>query len=368
MIWDGDGYLVAGHGRLLAAQQLGLASVPVHRIGADEITASQAAAYRIADNKSAEGSTWDDALLLAELEALDERERLDAGFAEAEIAELRRRYELENLVVDPAEDEVPEPLAQPISRRGDLWLLGEHRLLCGDAMKREDVERIMGDAKADMVFTDPPYGVSYHGSSKSGSIAGDLSQTAIPIAFKHALDYAATEDARLYFCGGSSNVLMYYSLFDAYLRSMPSLIIWDKGHFVMRRNNYHSQYEIVFYGWRGSGGANEFWFGPRTADAASDVWLIKRDPANEYLHSTQKPVALAQRAITNSSPPDGVVYEPFAGSGSTLIAAEAIKRRCCAIELEPAMVDVVMIRWQNFTGKLAVHAETGEPFNGRAAA
>jgi len=261
-------------------------------------------------------------------------------------------------------DDVPETHEDepPVSARGDVWQLGAHRLMCGDSTAADDVGALMDGDTADMVFTDPPYGVSYVGTSASKSIAGDITQAAIPIAFKQAVEIATNKDARVYFFGGSSNVGMYYSLFDAYLRSMPTLIIWDKGQIVLRRNNYHSQYEVIFYGWKGRGGSPDHWYGGRGADDASDVWAIKRDSSNEYLHPTQKPVALAERAIRNSCPPGGKVYEPFSGSASTIIGCEKTMRACCAMEMDPRFTDTGIRRWQDFTGEEAVLESTGQTF------
>jgi DNA modification methylase len=353
---DETGMIIAGHCRVLAARQLGFAEGPV--MVAEGWTEAQKRAYVLADNQLAMNAGWNDDMLSLELRGLQE-----AGFD----LDLTGFGGIDALLAsgtmgatDP--DAAPKVSEIPISAPGDVWILGRHRLLCGNSTKEDDVRLLLGDRRSDVVFTDPPYGVAYHGSSASDTIAGDITQTAIPIAFKQALDHATTDDARLYFCGGSSNVTMYYSLFDAYLRKMPSIIIWDKGNIVLRRNNYHSQFEVIFYGWKGKGGANEYWFGPRTADCASDIWQVKRDNGADYLHPTQKPVALAQRAIGNSCPSGGVVYEPFSGSGSTIIAAEMTGRSCCALELSPVYVDVGVIRWQQFTSGTATLEATGATF------
>ena len=350
--------IIAGHGRILAAAQLGLDTVPC--MIAKGWTEQEVREYRIADNQSALLAGWDQGLLaveISELEAMGGDLSL-LGFSDDELAAFL--HPPSPGLTDP--DEVPEPPVEPVSVLGDLWLLGRHRLLCGNSTLEDDVKRLVNMSLADMVFTDPPYGVAYSGSSKSTSIAGDITQTAIPIAFKQAIDHATKKDARLYFCGGSNNVSMYYSLFNSYLRKMPFLIIWDKGNIVLRRNNYHSQFEIIFYGWKGSGGDGKNWFGGRKADAASDIWRINRDPGKEYLHPTQKPVALASRAIENSCQHGGVIFEPFSGSGSTIIAAEMTGRACHAIELSEIYCDVAVLRWQNFTGQAATHAETGRSF------
>lgn len=357
---DAEGGVIAGHGRVLAARQLGFDPVPTIALG--HLNETQRRAYVIADNKLALNAGWDEEMLGVEIGALKD-EDFDLGllgFSDLELAAL---------LAGPGTggrtgpDDVPKTPANPVSQLGDVWILGRHRILCGSSMSQDCVVAVMKGELADVVFTDPPYGVAYVGGSASGSIAGDITQAAIPVSFKHAIDHATKENARLYFCGGSSNVQMYYALFDAYLRRMPSMIVWDKGTIVLRRNNYHSQYEVIFYGWKGAGGGNDCWFGSRKADAASDVWQVKRDNGQDYLHPTQKPTALAERAISNSSPPGGIVYEPFSGSGSTIIAAEMTGRSCHAIELSPAYVDVAVKRWRNFTGKQATLETTGAAFD-----
>ncbi len=353
--------ILAGHGRRLAAIELGLARVPC--IVAKGWTTKQKRAYVIADNKLAENAGWDLDALRFELEFLREAEfDLDlTGFDAGEVLDL---FKVEGDQADP--DAAPEVLPETYSRRGDVWVLGPHRLMCGDSTKEDDVAKLMGERRAELVFTDPPYGVAYQGSGKAQTIAGDITQAAIPLAFKSAIDHATTKDARLYFCGGSSNVQMYYALFDSYLRSQPALIIWDKGSIVLRRNNYHSQFEVIFFGWKGKGGGPSYWFSGRKADEASDIWDVKRDSGAEYLHPTQKPTALAERAMRNSCPAGGLVFEPFSGSGSSLIAAERTERVCCAMEIDPRFVDVAVRRWQTFTGREAVRESDGVAFNALA--
>jgi hypothetical protein len=354
---DEDRAIIAGHGRLEAARAAGLADVPT--ITLTGLSAAQKRALAIADNKLALNAGWDDELLRLELGELG-LEGFDLsliGFSD---------LELKDILTDPAEgltdpDDVPEPPAEPVTRPGDVWLLGRHRLVCGNSTRDADVILAMDGALADVVFTDPPYGVHFGGSANA-KISGDISQVAIPISFKHAIDHATKPDARVYFCGGSTNVQMYYSLFDTYLRQTPNMIIWNKGQIVLRRNNYHSQYEAIFFGWRGVGGGPGNWFGERTADVASDIWTIKRDNGADYKHPTQKPTALAERAISNSCPAGGVVYEPFSGSGSTIIAAEMTGRACHAIEISPQYVDVAARRWQSFTGQTATLERDGRAF------
>lgn len=181
---------------------------------------------------------------------------------------------------------------------------------------------------------------------------GDLTQTAIPFSFEICVDYATKDKALFYFCGGESNMILYEKLFDRYLHMLPKHLIWVKNGFVMKQNGYHNQYEIIFHGYKQGSGA--IWYGGRKEDEASDVWHIKRDATSEYIHPTQKPVELPSRAIKNSCPKNGIVYEPFNGSGSTLIACEQLERTCYSMEMDPRFVDAAIQRWEQFTGENAV--------------
>jgi DNA modification methylase len=231
---------------------------------------------------------------------------------------------------------------------GQLWQLGDHRLLCGDSTRAEDVARVMGGEKADLVFTDPPYGVNYSDSGKA-RIQGDMTQVAIPLGFKAAVDIATNENARMYWCGSNKNAPMFFALFDSYCNCSCAQIIWVKPHFVMMHVNYHSQFEVIFFGWKGKGGGPDCWFGNRKS---SDVWQENRE--EDYQHPTQKPVGLPTKAITNSCPVLGTVYDPFLGSGTTMVACQNLGRKCRAIEISPAYVAVALQRWADATGKTPV--------------
>jgi len=350
-----SGEVIDGHLRLKAARHLGLAEVPV--VLADDMTEEQVRAFRLSVNRMAELAEWDSDLLAVEIADLAELGvDIEAiGFDAPALAEIgidvggSSRAEV-------VEGETPEPPADPITKPGDLWLLGDHRLLCGDSTKAEDVERLMAGEKADMVFTDPPYGVNIQGSKNGRAtlIAGDLTQTAIPFSFDLAVTLATASDARLYFCGGEGNLYLYQKLFEKHCRQLPRHLIWIKNGFTMKPNGYHNQYEIIFHGYKPGGGSLEKWFGERTEDAASDCWKISRDASSLYEHPTQKPVALPTRAIANSSPKGGLVYEPFGGSGSTFLAAEQLGRKCYGMEIDPTYCDVIVRRWETLTGKTAV--------------
>lgn len=350
IVVNADGVVIAGNGTLMAARALGWQTIKAVRTN---LAGSEATAFAIADNRTAELAEWDDAALQQQLAAIaiDDEELLAAtGFDEKELAKLAAAN-----APEVTEDEVPEAPADPITQPGDLWLLGKHRLLCGDSTKAEDVERLMDGHQADMVFTDPPYGVNVQGNRKGSAqmIAGDLTQTAIPFAFDLAVTVATKPDARLYFCGGEGNLHLYQKLFEKFCRSLPRHLIWMKNGFTMKPNGYHNQYEIIFHGYKPGGGGLDKWFGPRTEDAASDVWQISRDAGSTYEHPTQKPIALPARAINNSCSPGGLVYEPFGGAGSTFLASEQLKRICFGIEIDPKYVDVIVKRWETLTGQKA---------------
>ena len=246
-----------------------------------------------------------------------------------------------------------EPPEAPETKPGDIWQLGEHRLLCGDSTREDDVAKLMGKKKAECVFTDPPYGVNIQGGNQNKTIAGDVTQTAIPFAFELACRIATTPDARLYFCGGEGNIPLYGKLFELYCRQLPRMLIWVKNNFALKPNGYHNQYELIFHGFKPRGGGLNKWFAGRTMDEASDVWIIARDPAKSYEHVTQKPVALPARAIANSCPLGGIVLDMFGGAGSTLIACEELGRVCFMMEIDPRYCDVIKNRWQRTTGKKA---------------
>jgi DNA modification methylase len=247
------------------------------------------------------------------------------------------------------DDEIPEEV-QPITKLGDLWELGRHEILCGDSTEKGDVKRLMDGEKADMVFTDPPYGVNVKGGENKTNIAGDLTQTAIPFSFEICILFTK-DDARFYFCGGEGNLGLYAKLFERFLSQIPRHLIWVKEGFVMKQNGYHNQYELIFYGFKPGGGGRKKWFAGRTMSEASDVVNIKRDASNKYMHPTQKPVALPERFIRNSSQEKDLIFDLFLGSGSTLIACEKTNRICYGMEIEPYYCDVIVKRYIDWCQK-----------------
>ena len=359
-----DGVLVAGHGRLAAARKLGLPTVPV--VVLDHLTPTQRRALVLADNRLAELATWDDALLRIELEALqDDGFDLDlTGFDADALAELLADEEpqIEGRTEDDAIPEMPE---EPVSRSGDVWRLGPHRLVCGDATTAEAYARLFPDGeRADMVFTDPPYNVNYANSAKD-KLRGKhrpILNDALGEGFYDflydalALIMAHTRGA-IYVAMSSSELDTLQAAFRAAGGHWSTFIIWAKNTFTLGRSDYQRQYEPILYGW--PEGATRHWCGDRDQ---GDVWQIKK-PAKNDLHPTMKPVDLVERAIRNSSRPGDVVLDPFGGSGTTLIAAEKAGRVARLIELDPKYADVIVRRWQDWTGQQATREADGLAFD-----
>jgi DNA modification methylase len=359
-----DGVLVAGHGRLAAARKLGLATVPV--VVLDHLTPTQRRALVLADNRLAELATWDDALLRIELEALqDDGFDLDlTGFDADALAELLADEEpqIDGRTEDDAAPDVPE---EPVSRPGDVWRLGPHRLVCGDATTAEAYARLFPDGEqADMVFTDPPYNVNYANSAKDKlrgkhrPILNDaLGEGFYDFLFDAlALIMAHTRGA-IYVAMSSSELDTLQAAFRAAGGHWSTFIIWAKNTFTLGRSDYQRQYEPILYGW--PEGATRHWCGDRDQ---GDVWQIKKPQKND-LHPTMKPVDLVERAIRNSSRPGDVVLDPFGGSGTTLIAAEKAGRVARLIELDPKYADVIVRRWQDWTGQQATREADGLAFD-----
>ncbi|WP_240097629.1 site-specific DNA-methyltransferase [Thermomonas flagellata] len=358
-----DGVIVAGHGRLAAAQKLGLERVPV--VVLDHLTPTQRRALLIADNRIAENAGWDEQLLHLELQDL-QAAGLDldlTGFDADELADLLAGDE-PDVQGQTDEDAVPEVEATPISHPGDVWRLGPHRLLCGDATLAESYERLMPGAVADMVFTDPPYNVNYANSARDKLRGKDraILNDNLGYAFHDFLLAALTPTiahcrGAIYVAMSSSELDVLQSAFRAAGGHWSTFIIWAKHTFTLGRADYQRQYEPILYGW--PEGAQRHWCGDRDQ---GDVWQIKKPQKND-LHPTMKPVELVERAIRNSSRPGDVVLDPFGGSGTTLIAAEKSGRIARLIELDPKYVDVIVRRWQDFTGQQATREADGVAFN-----
>jgi DNA modification methylase len=363
---DETGGIIAGHGRTLAAQRLKMTDVPV--MVAKGWSDAKKRAYVIADNKLALNAGWDNEMLaleLGELQGMDFDLNL-TGFSAEEIAALIP-VEIGPGLTD--EDEAPEAQPNPVTVLGDVWLLGKHRLLCGDSTSIDAVEKLMDGQKADMVFTDPPYGMKYGG----GRAAGSTPKGALVKAHGMILGDDKTGDDLIALIrdaiatgvavskSGSAKYVCFpwrtYSEFESALGecglSPASCIVWDKKSIGLGNANYRPQHEFIFYI------KGDAWFGDR---AQSDVWYMSRGATGDYVHPTQKPVELIERAINNSSKGGDNILDLFGGSGSTLIACEKNGRYGYLMELDPKYCDVIVKRWQNYTGKVATHAETGKPF------
>jgi DNA modification methylase len=394
IVVDEQGVIIVGHTRYKAALKLSLLAVPVHV--ARGLTPAQAKAYRLADNQTATLSNWDEARLpleLAELQKMDFDLNL-TGFSADELMQLLETPGTEGLC-DP--DAVPEPPDEAKTKPGDLWILGNHRLLCGDSSKSEDVERLLDGAEIQLVNTDPPYNVRVEPRSNNAIAAGlssfagygnsDPGRDAVRFPEKAqpthkqlrpkdrplANDFVSAEEfdrllyawfgniarvllpGRAFYCwGGYANCGNYPPVLKALELYFSQAIIWVKEHPVLTRKDFMGNHEWCFYGWR-EGAAHEF-FGPNNA---VDVWSIKKINPQSMIHLTEKPVELAVRAIEYSSRPGENVLDLFGGSGSTLIAAEMTGRRAFLMEIDPLYCDVICARFEQFTSKKPVLAKSG---------
>ena len=357
-----DGELIAGHGRVLAATMLGLTEVPVIRLG--HLDEAERRAYRIADNKLTELGAWDEALLRDEIAGLlgEDFDLSVLGIGDDALEELLR--DPEALGADGAvegEDDVPEAPAEPVSVAGDLWQLGAHRLICGDSTAADVVARLLGEVKPHLMVTDPPYGVEYDPAWRNQAGAAKTRRTGRVLND----DRADWRDAWALFAGdvayvwhGALHAATVAASLEASGFGIRAQIIWAKDRLVLSRGDYHWQHEPCWYAVRRKGKGH--WAGDRKQ---TTLWQIAgRDQDTDTVHGTQKPVECMRRPIVNNSRAGQAVYEPFMGSGTTLIAAETTGRVCYGVELDPAYVDVAIERWQAFTGEEAVLAETGESF------
>lgn len=363
---DGDGGIIAGHGRVLGARKLGLAEVPCIRLA--HLTEAQRRAYVIADNKLAENAGWDDEMLALELRDLQgmDFDLSLTGFEDDDIAAL-----LAGLDATPEgetdADAVPDPQAEVVTQPGDVWVLGKHRLMCGDSTDAGTVALLMNGEKAQLMQTDPPYGIAYVENAKSkGQSVGhadiendDLDGQKLQ-AFLEACIRAALPSLRADCAFYLWHPMLTQGTFFAAAAAAADIlihrqIIWQKPSMVFGRGDYHWQHELCFYGWvRGN---RPPFYGQRNQ---TTLWAIGRETSKD--HPTAKPVDLWIPPIENHTKAGEIMYKPFSGSGSQIIAAEKTGRRCYAMELSPQYVDVAVRRWQQFTGKTAVLESTGQPF------
>ena len=360
MVGD-DGELIAGHGRVLAATELGLAEVPVIRLG--HLDEAERRAYRIADNKLTELGDWDEALLRDEVAGLlaDDFDLSLLGFAEDELEALLQDPDLGEDGAAEGEDDVPELPADPVSVPGDLWRLGDHRLICGDSTSTDVVAKLLGDIRPLLMVTDPPYGVEYDPAWRNATGAAKTKRTGKVLNDDRADGreaWALFPGDVVYVWHGALHATTVADSLIAAGFDIRSQIIWAKDRLVLSRGDYHWQHEPCWYAVKKRGKGH--WAGDRKQ---TTLWQIaNRDQDAETVHGTQKPVECMRRPILNNSSPGQAIYEPFMGSGTTLIAAETTGRVCYGIELNPAYVDVAIARWQNLTGQAAVLDGTDKTF------
>ncbi len=354
---DIDGEIIAGHGRLLAAQKLGLKEVPcITAVGWSD---AQKKAYVIADNKLALNAGWDNDMLAVEFGELKELDfNLDLiGFDPDELANILKEPETEGLT---DEDSVPEVPEVPVTVEGDVWVLGRHRLMCGDSTSIDAVQELMDGQKADQWVTDPPYNVDYEGSDGQ-KIKNDAMENS---DFRQFLIDAFSAAFSVMKPGGSFYIwhadLEGYNFRGAVIdcgERIRSCLIWNKPSIVMGRSDYHWKHEPCLYGWKD--GASHLWATDRKQSTVID-FIAK--PKHNNLHPTMKPVELIEYQIKNNTKGHDVVLDTFGGSGSTLIACEKIARDCRMMELDPKYCDVIIKRWQEFTGKSAVNEQSEQTF------
>lgn len=346
---DIDNGIIAGHGRVMAAMKLGLDLVPT--VTLDHLSDAERRAYILADNRLALNAGWDEEILAAELKRLDNEIDLSLiGFDDDELAKLLDLQSDEGLT---DEDEVPELPETPKTVEGDVWLLGRHRLMCGDSTSIDAVEKLMNGQKADMVYTDPPYGISIVG--KNGSVGGGkLAKTGVysEVAGDNSIEIAVKAIDVLKKISAKVEIIWGGNYYAKFLNNSPCWIVWDKnntGNFAdaeLAWTNQKTAARIFKHTWNG---------------------MIKEtERGQKRVHPTQKPIALAEWCIESYGQDCDVVLDIFGGSGSTLIGCESKGKSCFMMELAPGYIDIIVKRWQDYTGQQAKHEATGETFDGAA--
>ena len=371
IIVDGDGGIVAGHGRLLAAKKLGMEYLPT--IEADHLTDAQRRAYVIADNRLALDAGWDDDLLRVEFDDLraDGFDLELTGFTLDEISALQ----IEEVKGLTDEDSVPEVPEDPITVEGDVWLLGNHRLMCGDSTSIDAVDKLMDGQKPNTMVTDPPYGVELDQSWRDDAL-GSKALGKGNAGLVENDDQADWTDVWALFTGNVAYVWHASKFTDVVMESLrktglePSQqIIWNKSVMVMGRSDYHFKHEPCWYAIRKGQGHN--WKGDRKQttiwDASPPNHIMGGSKEEKTTHPTQKPAALYEKSYLNHTNPGEYVYEPFGGSGTSIVVCEKLGRRSLTMELDPKYCDVIVKRWQEFTGNEATLETTGEAFTSKVA-
>lgn len=354
--------IIAGHARVEAAKLIGLQVIPT--IPITSLTKDQVRAFILADNKIAELSSWDNGLLKIELEHLM---TIDTNFEVMGFSEI----EVSNIIGDQQQkSEEDETLSEKsslpaVSINGDCWILGMHRIYCGDATKIEDMEYLMNGKRARATITDPPYNVAYADNKKKNKHRAiqndDLGDQFSNFLFNVCQNILSVTDGAIYIFMSSSEL---HTLQAAFIKAgghWSTFIIWVKNAFTLGRSDYQRQYEPMLYGWKE--GSDHHWCGDRSQ---GDVWFYDK-PARNDLHPTMKPIGVMSKAIRNSTQKGEIVLDPFLGSGTTLIAAERAKRICYGMELDPLYVDITVRRWQTLTGLKAIHANQKNNFDDMSA-
>jgi|ETNvirenome_6_85_1030632.scaffolds.fasta_scaffold33758_1 DNA modification methylase len=356
---DGDQRIIAGHGRLYAAKALGMDTVPC--ISLDHLSDVQVRALVIADNQIAMNAGWDEGLLATELDRL-QTDGVDIDLLGFDVDTLEELLKPELIEIEGLTDEdaIPE-VVESICQAGDIWVLGEHRLLCGDATRKADVEALMGGEKADMVFTDPPYNVDYEGYTeekltiKSDAMSEDEYIKFLSDTFGNYKN-SVKRGGSLYVCHAFAWQMVTQQALKDHEIEVRNQIIWGKNTFAWGFGRYKFQHEPIFY--CHIKGKSDNWYGDKSQ---STLWLENKPAANR-LHPTMKPVEIVLRATDNSSKDGDLIIDFFLGSGSTLIACEKTKRKCYGMEIDPHYCDVIVKRWQDYTGQQAIHAESEKPW------
>ena len=359
---DEEGMIIAGHGRVMAARKLGAIEIPA--MIAKGWSDAQKRAYVIADNQLAINAGWDTDLLAIELKELEE-----LGF-EIDLIGFDEKA-LSSILVDKNEgltdpEEVPEPPTEPVSVLGDVWVLGRHRIICGSSTEADTVAKLLRDVKPHLMVTDPPYGVEYDADWRNKAMRADGSKVGGRAVGKVLNDDKADwREAWALFPGDVAYVWHAGNMAHVVAESLLAVglniraqIIWGKSQFVIGRGDYHPQHEPCWYAVR-KGKPGQYEGGRKQ----STLWQIEKPRKSETGHSTQKPVECMKRPIENNSSPGQAIYEPFSGSGTTIIAGEMTGRHVYAVELNPAYVDVAVKRWQDFTGQNAILEENGKTFS-----
>jgi len=369
IIAKSDGSVIDGHLRLKAARKLKLKNLPV--LLADDLTDVQIKAFRLAINKSAELASWDEELLAVELQDLVElgADVELAGFSAEELIGIIGEPENEGLTGD---DDVPDVPEEPVCKLGDLWILGEHRVLCGDSTDAGQVERLMNGQKADFVFTDPPYGISLgfespeQAKARNRRVDGlvvkndDLHSDDLIdllIGSFSSMDANLKEGGAFYVCSPiGKEVRKFIQAIETVDWHYQSGLVWNKSSLSLSRHDYHPKHEIIHYGWKK--GAAHTWVADRKQTSVFDF----DKPSKSVDHPTSKPIGLVSYFIGNVSTVDDLVLDLFFGSGSTLIACEKTNRKCFGMELDEHYCDVILQRWENYSGKKAILESTGQTF------